>query len=172
MPTLAAGSPSPVPCRVSRLHRGFTLLELLVVLAIVAFVSTAVGFALRDTVQTRLEREGYLVPSQARSQLAEHVDWKVWLSLHDVDVSSRANPVHQPFSSNDYNTVIQLAMADQGVALGWHHLVGDLVAKGTLVRPIPDEIVHKDRCHYLTVREDRAEGDACKRFRDWIVGEL
>lgn len=107
-----------------------------------------------------------------RSQLAEHVDWKVWLSLHDVDVSSRANPVHQSFSSNDYNTVIQLAIADQGVALGWHHLVGDLVAKGTLVRPIPDEIVHKDRCHYLTVREDRAEGDACKRFRDWIVGEL
>lgn len=105
-----------------------------------------------------------------RSQVAEHVDWKVWLALHDVDISSRSHLVHQPFSSNDYNTVIQLAMADQGIALGWHHLVEDLVKKGTLVRPIPHEIVHKDRCHYLNVREDRSESEACARFREWILG--
>lgn len=36
---------------------GFTLLELLVVLAIIALGSAGVGFALRDNVQTRLERE-------------------------------------------------------------------------------------------------------------------
>lgn len=36
---------------------GFTLLELLVVLAIVAFASAGVGFALRDDTSTRLERE-------------------------------------------------------------------------------------------------------------------
>lgn len=107
-----------------------------------------------------------------RSQLAEHVDWKVWLALHDVDISSRSHLVHQPFSSNDYNTVIQLAIADQGIALGWHHLVGHLVANGTLVRPIPNELVHKERCHYLHVREDRAESAACARFKDWILGAL
>lgn len=107
-----------------------------------------------------------------RSQLAEHVDWKVWLALHDVDISSRSRLVHQPFSSNDYNTVIQLAIADQGIALGWDHLVGHLVANGTLVRPIPNKIVHKDRCHYLSVREDRAESEACQRFRDWILDQL
>jgi len=107
-----------------------------------------------------------------RSQLAEHVDWKVWLALHDVDITPRANPVLQHFSSNDYNTLIQLAVADQGIALGWHHLVGHLVAKGTLVRPIPDEIVHTERCHYLNIREDRAESEACNRFRDWVLGML
>lgn len=107
-----------------------------------------------------------------RSQLAEHVDWKVWLALHDVDVSSRSHQVHQPLSSNDYNTIIQLALAHQGIALGWHHLVGPLVEKAALVRPIPDEIVHLDRCHYLNVREDRAENEACLRFRDWILNQL
>jgi len=38
-------------------QRGFTLLELLVVLAIVAFASAGVGFAMRDGTQARLERE-------------------------------------------------------------------------------------------------------------------
>ena len=36
---------------------GFTLLELLVVLAIVAIASAGIGFAMRDGTQTRLERE-------------------------------------------------------------------------------------------------------------------
>jgi len=107
-----------------------------------------------------------------RSQLAEHVDWKVWLALHDVDVSTRSQLVHQSFSSNDYNTVVQLAMADQGIALGWDHLVGHLVASGRLVRPIPHSIVHTDRCHYLSVREELVESEACLRFRNWLMGQL
>jgi len=37
--------------------RGFTLLELLVVVSIIAIASAGVGFALRDSSQTRLERE-------------------------------------------------------------------------------------------------------------------
>lgn len=37
--------------------RGFTLLELLVVVSIIAIASAGVGFALRDSAQTQLERE-------------------------------------------------------------------------------------------------------------------
>ena len=40
-----------------RQHAGFTLLELLVVLAIVALVSAGVGFAMRDSSMVQLERE-------------------------------------------------------------------------------------------------------------------
>lgn len=41
-----------------RIHRcGFTLLELLVVVAIVAVAGAGVSFALRDSSQTRIERE-------------------------------------------------------------------------------------------------------------------
>jgi general secretion pathway protein H len=37
--------------------RGFTLLELLVVVAIIAMASAGVGFAMRDTSQVALERD-------------------------------------------------------------------------------------------------------------------
>lgn len=48
MRTSAAGSSS---------NRGFTLLELLVVVAIMAIATAGVGLALRDSAQTLLERE-------------------------------------------------------------------------------------------------------------------
>lgn len=38
-------------------HRGFTLLELLVVVSIVALASAGVGFAFRDSTDSQLERE-------------------------------------------------------------------------------------------------------------------
>jgi general secretion pathway protein H len=54
---------------------GFTLLELLVVLAIIAIASAGVGFAMRDGTQSQLEREALrlsalLESARARSQLS------------------------------------------------------------------------------------------------------
>ncbi|QIL70124.1 prepilin-type N-terminal cleavage/methylation domain-containing protein [Diaphorobacter sp. HDW4B] len=42
----------------TRAHRGFTLLELLVVLSIVALATVGVSFAMRDNGATELQREG------------------------------------------------------------------------------------------------------------------
>ena len=51
MPTSAAGNSS-------RLARGFTLLELIVVIAIVAIATAGVSFAIRDSSAAKLDREG------------------------------------------------------------------------------------------------------------------
>ena len=67
-------------------QRGFTLLELLVVLAIVAMASAGVGFAMRDSGQARLEREAQrlvalLESARARSQaLGTPLRWRVTVS--------------------------------------------------------------------------------------------
>lgn len=84
MRTLAAGNPDKVSgLRVARVSSaGFTLLELLLVLAIVGLASAGVGLALRDGTQGRLEREGLrlsalLESARARSQaLGVPVIWK------------------------------------------------------------------------------------------------
>ena len=57
-----------------RANAGFTLLELLVVVTIVALVSAGVGFAVRDSSQVQLERDGerlaaLLESARARSRV-------------------------------------------------------------------------------------------------------
>jgi general secretion pathway protein H len=63
--------------------RGFTLIELLVVIAIIAIASAGVTFAMRDSSQTRLEREAQRLAALLESARAQSrssgtpVSWRV-----------------------------------------------------------------------------------------------
>ncbi len=82
MRILAAGNPD-WPRRRHQPASGFTLLELLVVLAIVAMASVGIGFAMRDGTLIRLEREAQrlsalLEAARSRSQVnGLPVRWRV-----------------------------------------------------------------------------------------------
>ncbi|WP_300656496.1 LysR substrate-binding domain-containing protein [Pseudomonas sp.] len=120
---------------------------------------------LRDSVLLNLSPYG-------RSQVAEHVDWGVWLAFHNIDIEARAHDSPHFFNANDYNMLIQMVLSHQGVALGWQHLVGHLVEQGLLVRPVSEEVVHKESLHYLTFSEDKEDDEACCRLRDWLMQQF
>jgi LysR family transcriptional regulator, glycine cleavage system transcriptional activator len=112
------------------------------------------------------------ISAYGRSQISEHIDWKVWLALHDVDTPWSADIPRQLFTSNDYPALVNMALAHQGVVLGWHHLIGHLVQSGDLVRPLPHKTVMKNRGHYLSVRKDKTDASVCRKFCQWIRQQL
>lgn len=56
--------------------------------------------------------------------------WESWLKQAGVT----AHPTAPALGFNTYTLVMQAVQAEQGVALGWHGLVDDLLASGALVR--------------------------------------
>lgn len=100
-----------------------------------------------------------------RSQVAEHVDWRVWLAVHRLDIEDRLKNGAHYFNANDYNLLIQMVLNDQGVALGFDHLVAPLIAKGRLTKPVGQELVLEESRHYFAYCEDKGNEDALNRFR-------
>ncbi|WP_260961465.1 LysR substrate-binding domain-containing protein [Pseudomonas citri] len=107
-----------------------------------------------------------------RSQVAEHVDWRMWFACHNIDLKERSSDTPHFFNANDYNLLIQLALRHQGVALGWHYLVSPLIKEGLLVRPVREELVHRETLHYLNFNEDKARDPSCCKLRDWLIEQF
>ena len=107
-----------------------------------------------------------------RSQVAEHVDWGIWLAFQGIDIDGRAANSPPIMNANDYNLIISMVLTDQGVALGWNHLVKALVDEGKLVRPTEKEVVLRNSRHYLAIREDTEDQESAQRFQQWLLGHF
>lgn len=70
---------------------------------------------------------------------------------------------------SDYALVIRAAVAGQGVALGWHHLVDDLIADGHLAR-VGDHDVVTDHPLLVLGRPEALRRAAVLALREWLVG--
>lgn len=105
-----------------------------------------------------------------RSQVAEHVDWDVW--LNSVGIGGELTGQAHYFNTNDYNMLIQLAVSGQGVCLGWHHLVAPLIEQGSLVRAGEKEVIYREKKHYLSYAKRNESKEALQAFREWFVADI
>ncbi|MGD8708795.1 MAG: LysR substrate-binding domain-containing protein [Ectothiorhodospiraceae bacterium] len=106
------------------------------------------------------------------AQISEHVDWAFWFDRAGAPLQSGNTLMKQTFHANDYNVVLQMALAGQGAALGWDHLVGSLVESGRLVRPVDREVVLKEKAHYLFYDEAIEDDQDFRTFRSWLLSRF
>lgn len=93
-------------------------------------------------------------------------DWRQWFAAHGVDT-----PDQLPGDrSTDYSLVLQGALDGQGVALGWEHIVSDLIADGRLVALAPP-IVTKTPFVVLSSNR-RVLSPGATALQAWLVEEL
>ncbi|MEM9652958.1 MAG: LysR substrate-binding domain-containing protein [Actinomycetota bacterium] len=90
-------------------------------------------------------------------------DWQRWFDRHGMD----AGPRLPGDRFNDYSLVIQAALDGLGVALGWHHIVADLVAEGRLV-PLAEPMV-TDRPFVIVHPGHRPRTAGADAVLSWLV---
>jgi putative choline sulfate-utilization transcription factor len=72
---------------------------------------------------------------------------------------------------DNYTLLIQAAIAGQGVAIGWRHLVDELLAQKLLCR-VCAEVAHSAYGYYLVLPERKRRQRLTKSFVDWLQAEL
>lgn len=94
---------------------------------------------------------------------APRVDWARWYE----DQGEPAPTTAPAYRSNDYSLVLQAAIEGVGVALGWMHIVSDLIARGSL-QPIGPTL-KTDASFSILERSDRPSKDAAAALRNWLT---
>ena len=99
-------------------------------------------------------------------QYKSRFDWPQWFAAHNIPTADRL-PGDR---SNDYSLVVQAALDGQGVALGWEHIVADLIADGRLVAL--GEAITTDTPFVALSSKRRPLSPDAAALRAWLVSEL
>ncbi|MDR0810409.1 MAG: LysR family transcriptional regulator [Gemmobacter sp.] len=95
------------------------------------------------------------------------ITWDAWMAAHGV----QGQPVPHDVVFTDCLASTQAALLDQGVALGWTHLVNDHLKAGRLVNPL-GTVLYTDKTLYLVAPKGRPVGPGTEIFRDWLLEEM
>lgn len=94
------------------------------------------------------------------------MDWQAWFTENHVQLKGSRKDIY----INNYPLLIQAALSGQGVALGWNHLIQDLLDSGMLTRPVAAS-VHTRRGFYLLLPESKSPCPGVDTFCDWVIAE-
>lgn len=93
-------------------------------------------------------------------------DWTRWFAHHDVTAPARLAGDR----SNDYSLVLQAALDGQGVALGWMHIVADLIDDGRLVALAPPIVT--DQPFTILHHASRPLSPGADALRQWLITSM
>jgi DNA-binding transcriptional LysR family regulator len=92
--------------------------------------------------------------------------WRDWFHSFDIDFTDRGEGLRL----NDYGLVLQAAMAGEGVAMGWRHVVQSLFKSKLLVPVLPQSWITGEEFHLIWSNRTTLSISAA-RVRDWIIEE-
>lgn len=95
---------------------------------------------------------------------SQDADWTVWFRAVGIDEPTRIGGLR----FNNYPLLVQAAVNGQGVALGWGHIIGDLLESGALVRCMPSTRTLQP-AFFLVKPTDIDVSPKTTLFEDWIV---
>jgi DNA-binding transcriptional LysR family regulator len=99
---------------------------------------------------------------QIRASKQPWLDWPTLLKALQVNSPKCSGP-----SYNNYTLAIQAALAGQGVAIGWKHIVDDFLEQGWLIKPL--EVAVETEFGYYSVTNDLAQrSDNAKIVLDYL----
>ena len=92
--------------------------------------------------------------------------WRDWFEAFKLEYVDRGEGLRL----NDYALVIQAAMAGEGIALGWRHVVDSLIKSRLLVPVVPQSWITGEEFHLIWSDKSTLTESACQ-VRDWIIEE-
>jgi len=92
--------------------------------------------------------------------------WRDWFKAFELDYVDRGEGLRL----NDYALVIQAAMAGEGIALGWRHVVTGLIKSRLLVPVVAQTWITGEEFH-LIWSDQTTLSDSARQVRDWIIEE-
>ena len=94
------------------------------------------------------------------------LSWPDWFEAKGAAMGKRTHDL----TFNNYQLVVQAALLNQGVALGWRPLIDDLLRGGQLVR-LAEDYRGDSRGYHLVEPNFRVEDPMVADFRAWLMEE-
>jgi LysR family glycine cleavage system transcriptional activator len=90
-------------------------------------------------------------------------DWRLWFAAEGIEVDWRRGPL-----LIDTAIGVQAAVAGKGIALARRSLIGDELASGRLVAPLPQGL-SKGMAYHLVYLPENMTQPAVRAFRAWLL---
>lgn len=99
-----------------------------------------------------------------------HHAWFDWQHLL-AELGLKQPPQYAPINFDNYTLLVQAAIAGQGIAIGWRHLVDDLLDNGLLVR-VGKASARSALGYHLVIPQRKRQSAAVKTFARWLLSEV